>query len=68
MPSNSKTEIVWHRLRVSAKRLERYSYRVKEKIWLGTRDDLVSALAEVAETGEIARRLYSAVQEAINDK
>jgi hypothetical protein len=40
MPSNSRTEIVWHQLRMCAKRLEHYSNRVKAKIWLGTRDDL----------------------------
>jgi hypothetical protein len=60
MPSNSRTEIVWHQLRMCAKRLEHYSNLVKAKIWLGTRDDLINALADVAEAGEIVRRLYGA--------
>ena len=64
MPSDSRTEgaVIWHQLRVSAKRLERYSDRVKEKIWRGTRDDLINALADIAEAGEISRRLYLQLQ------
>ena len=64
MLSDSKTEptIVWHQLRVSAKRLERYADQVKDKIWRGTRDDLINALADIAEAGEISRRLYLQLQ------
>ena len=42
-------------LRQTAKRLERYAVQLREKIWHG---DLVGALADTAEAGEIARRLY----------
>jgi hypothetical protein len=53
-------------LRSTAKRLERYARRVREKIWLGNRDDLLSALADVAETGEIARRFYSLLERYVS--
>ena len=51
-----------HQLRVQAKRLQRYSERVKAGIWTGTKDDLITALADCAEAGEIARRLYLLLQ------
>jgi len=44
-------------LRSTAKRLERYARRARERIWTGNRDDLINALSDVAEAGEIARRL-----------
>lgn len=53
-------------LRSTAKRLERYARRVREKIWTGDRDDILSVLADLAETGEIARRLYSLLQHHIS--
>jgi hypothetical protein len=37
--------------------------RVREKIW---RSDYVDALADIAEAGEISRRLYLLVQERVN--
>jgi hypothetical protein len=46
-------------LRASAKRLERYAKRVREKLWLGDPRDMSYALADCAETAEIARRLYN---------
>jgi hypothetical protein len=42
-----------------AKRLERYSKRVRELIWSGDRSHLIDALADLAEAAEIARRLHS---------
>ena len=53
----------FHQLRVQAKRLERYAIRTKDKIWKGDRNDLIDALADAAETGEIARRLYHQLQQ-----
>jgi hypothetical protein len=47
---------------MSAKRLERYSRRVKENIWRGDHSSLIVALADRAETAEIARRLWFAIQ------
>ena len=52
-----------HQLRVQAKRLQRYSERVKAGIWTGTREDLLTVLADCAEAGEIARRLYCQLQQ-----
>jgi hypothetical protein len=49
-------------LRRTAKRLERYACRVREKVWSGDREDLVTALADTAEAGEIARRLCLQIQ------
>lgn len=45
--------------RKTAKRLERYAVQSREKIW---KQDFIGALADLAETGEIARRLYLQVQ------
>jgi hypothetical protein len=53
-------------LRHTAKRLECYAVKVREKVWSGNRDDLLIALADVAETGEIARRFYSLLQQHIS--
>jgi hypothetical protein len=53
-------------LRFSAKRLERYSQRAREHIWTGNRSDLVNALADLAETSEIARRLYTKLQDVLH--
>jgi hypothetical protein len=53
-------------LRCIAKRLERYAARVREKIWLGNRNDLYNALADVAELAEISRRFYLAIQQHIS--
>jgi hypothetical protein len=38
------------------KRLERYAVRVREKLWQGDTRDTTYALADFAETGEIARQ------------
>jgi len=51
-------------LRWTAKRLEYYASRVREKIWAGNREDLLDALADTAEAGEIARRLWLAIEQA----
>jgi len=51
-----------HEIRQGAVRLERYCRRAKLKIWSGNRDDLFNALADTAEVGEIARRLYLQLQ------
>ena len=53
-------------LRHTAKRLERYARRVREKIWTGNRDDLLNALADIAEAGEISRRIYSLIEQHIS--
>ena len=44
-------------IRRAAKRLERRSTQCREKLWKG---DYIGALADLAETGEIGRRLYNA--------
>jgi hypothetical protein len=54
-----------HAVRVAAKRLERYSRKVKDEIWCGDRRKLIDALADVAEASEIARRLYDALAKVI---
>jgi hypothetical protein len=51
-----------NQLRLTAKRLERYAIQSREKLWKG---DYVGALADLAETGEIARRLYTATAAAL---
>jgi hypothetical protein len=56
----------WHMIRLYAKRLETRSRRVKDAIWTGDRRQLLNTLADIAETGEIARRLYSQLQQSIN--
>jgi len=48
-------------IRYSAKRLERYCRRTKDKIWSAKRDDFIGAMADVAEVHEIARRLYDSL-------
>jgi hypothetical protein len=56
-----------HSVRVAAKRLERYSRKVKDGIWIGDRRKLIDAMADVAEAGEIARRLYTALEKVIKE-
>jgi len=56
-----------HLARVAAKRLETYSRRSKDKIWSGQRDKFIDAMADVAEAGEIARRLYGYLEKVIKD-
>jgi hypothetical protein len=64
MPSSSRVDsLSYYRLRFAAKRVERYAPRVKAKIWTA---DLIGALSDIAETGEIARRLYGSIQSRIN--
>ena len=41
-------------LRNTAKRLERYAVKVRGNLWSGDRDQAIRALADVAETAEIA--------------
>ena len=48
----------WHTIRLYTKTLERYSKRVKDAVWSANERDLIDALADIAEVGEIARRLY----------
>jgi len=50
-------------LRSTAKHHERYARLSRERIWTGNRDDLINALSDVAEAGEIARRLYAFLQQ-----
>jgi len=57
-----------HQLRQSVTRLQRYCQRAKDKIRSASRDDLVGAMADVAETGEISRRLYSQLETLIKTK
>jgi hypothetical protein len=68
MPLNSKTETIikWLQLRVSAKRLERYFHKVKDKIWSRDRPQLIDALADIAETLEIAYRLYAKLKDELH--
>jgi hypothetical protein len=54
-----------HQIRTQSVRLERYCRRTRDKIWAGNRDDLLGALADVAEAAEIARRLYSAIEKQL---
>jgi hypothetical protein len=49
-------------LRTYAKRLERYAVRSRESLWKGRYSD---ALPNLAETAEIARRLYSMIQQQL---
>jgi hypothetical protein len=52
-------------LKRTAKRLERYAQRLGEKIWQG---NLIDALADTAEAGEISRRLYLQLQAQIQPR
>jgi hypothetical protein len=54
-----------HQIRVTVLRLERYLHRAKDKIWSGDRQALIDALAEIAEAGEIARRLCLMIQKQL---
>jgi hypothetical protein len=65
-PGPSEMKERQHQLRQSVTRLRRYTERVSDKIDSGRREDLIGALADVAEVAEIARRLYSALQGFIN--
>src|SRR5260221_10684264 len=53
-------------LRRTAKRLERYAQRVREKLWTRDRTKAIDALADTAETGESARRLYRQLQPSLH--
>jgi hypothetical protein len=57
-----------HQIRVRVVRLERYYRRVKDKIWTGNRADLIQALADIAELGEIARRLYDHLRDYLKEE
>ena len=48
-----------------AKRLERYSRRVKDSVWCGDRTSLISALADTAEAAESARRLWAQISKQL---
>ena len=54
-----------HQIRAAAVRLERYAHQVKNKIWAQNRSELIQALSDSAETAEIARRLWSMIQEQL---
>jgi hypothetical protein len=56
-----------HVARVAAKRLERYSHLVKDKIWSADHRLLIDALADCAEAHEIARRLYGYLEKLIKN-
>jgi hypothetical protein len=56
-----------HQTRIQAKRLERFAYLVKDKIWRGDRRDLIGAMTDVAEAAEIARRLYNTLARVIKE-
>lgn len=53
----------YHQIRVAALRLQRYSRRIKDKIWSENRSELTQALSDTAKLGEIARRLYAKLQD-----
>ena len=55
-----------HQIRISVVRLERYCRRAKDKIRSGKSDDFFGAMAGVAEIHEIARRLYSLIQQHVS--
>ena len=50
-------------VRVAVIRLQRYTRRVKDKVWSGERRKLVDAMADIAEVGEICRRLYKRLED-----
>jgi len=54
-----------HRIRVAALRLQRYSDRIKDKVWAGDRASLINALSDTAEISEIAHRLWPQLQKQI---
>jgi hypothetical protein len=56
----------WHTIRLYTKSLERVSKRVKDAVWSGNERDLIQALADCAEIGEKARRVYSLLQQYIS--
>jgi hypothetical protein len=49
-------------VRAAVIRIERYTRRAKGKVWSGERRELVNAMADVAEVGEISRRLYKLLE------
>lgn len=53
---------------VYADRLVLYSDRIKRKLWSGDKRLQVDALADAAEAGFIASRLYGYLQKMINGK
>jgi hypothetical protein len=56
-----------HQIRVQTLRLERYSRRVKDRIWTGDRTDLIQAMADVAEAAEISRRLWQQLSDNLGE-
>jgi hypothetical protein len=59
------SEMDTSQIRPQAVRLTRYCRRVKDKIFAGNRQDLIEALADCAETAEIARRLYQLIEQQL---
>jgi hypothetical protein len=57
-----------HQIRQNVTRLQRYSQRAKDKIWAGKHDDIIGAMADVAEANEITHRLYSQLETLIKAK
>jgi hypothetical protein len=49
-------------------RLEEYAHRIKARLWSGDHRLQVNALADVAEAGFIANRLYGYLEKMINHK
>jgi hypothetical protein len=52
-------------IQAQADRLLLYAQRATDKIKLCKRSSLLDAMPDLAETGEIARRLYKAVEELL---
>ena len=53
-------------LRARAERLERYTRRVREALQSADRRQMFNALADIAETSEIARRLYARLKDVLH--
>jgi hypothetical protein len=51
-----------------AARLKRYSTHIDTKVWSGQHRHLINALADIAEAGEICRRMYNDLCKVINSK
>jgi hypothetical protein len=54
-----------NRIEIQAERLTLYAQRAKDKLATGERSNLIDGMADVAEVGEITRRLYIALEQLI---
>jgi hypothetical protein len=52
---------------VQVTRLERYCRRAKNAVWEGEREDLINAMADVAEAAEISRRLWQQLKDYLGE-